>query len=398
MFDDDFVSDFDDHAEFGDGIGAEEAVAFGTGYAFYRHGQDRQTRQLLGGMDRLAERIEGSTSIPEEVEPQPINNLEHVNASTPEWDEYIGQEPLKKQIAIWIASAKKRGQRLPHTLLASGFPGVGKTTMARLIAEAMGSNIYEMVPPFKSEALVAAAQKLDDGDILFIDEIHKLAETGKRGAEFLLKMLEDGLIYTPEGEVVRLKDITVIGATTDRDMLPEPVVDRFKVKPYFQPYTVPELSAIAVAFARKHGALDDVDDDLAVDIAFACRSTPRIAEEMVMSAQAMSDALGQPPTAEELLGFLEVEPDGMTRTHVHYVTALFQYFKRETADGKVEYIVGEAAMQQILRETKQGIGRVERFLVERGLVDRTPRGRRLTPAGIARAEEFIAAGKGASDV
>ena len=117
-----------------------------------------------------------------------------------------------------------------------------------------------------------------------------------------------------------------------------------------------------------------------------------------MAARDMALAFGAPPTAEALLAFLEVEPDGLTRTHIHYLTAMRQYFARETKDGGIEYIVGEAAIQQILRETKNGIQRVEAFLVERGLVDRTPRGRRLTTLGIQRAEEFIAQGKGAADV
>ena len=136
---------------------------------------------------------------------------------------------------------------------------------------------------------------------------------------------------------------------------------------------------------------------MATAIAYACRGTPRLTEEMVLAARDLSLTLGRQATPEEMLAFLEVEPDGLTRVHIHYLTALRQFFGRTRVGSEVvEYIVGEAAIQQILRETKQGIGRIERFLVERGLVDRTPRGRRLTDAGIARAEEFIREGKGAS--
>ena len=407
---------FDD--DFDDGMGLDSpviiddgpsALELGAGYALFRHGQDRQTRQLLGAINRLGEddglgreamevhvHLEDEESGPA----QPINAVDFSTADMPtDWDDYIGQEPLKQQIAIYMASAKVRGRRLPHMLLASGYPGVGKTTMARLVAQSMGADIYEIVPPFKLNALIEAAQTLTDGDVLFIDEIHKLAEAGKRGAEFLLKMLEDGVIFIPEGEVIQLADITVIGATTDRDMLPETVVDRFKIKPYFQAYDVPELASIAVQFAYRHHAEQSVDDWLAAHIALACRGTPRITEEMVMAAQALHDAFGKPPEPSELLRFLEVEPDGLTRVHIHYLTSLRQYFARTRANTEeVEYIVGEAAIQQILRETKQGIGRIERFLVERGLIDRTPRGRRLTAEGIARAEAFIAEGKGAADV
>lgn len=324
----------------------------------------------------------------------PVNDLDFSTVAMPEdWDEYIGQEPMKRQLSVYIASAQARGAALPHVLLASGMPGVGKTTMARLIAKSLGVDIFELVPPFTIQTLVAAAEQLGDRDILFIDEIHKLADTGQRGAEILLKVLEEKVAFMPGGRVVSLADITVVGATTDRDKLPESVIDRFKIKPYFQPYSWGELSAIAVEFAARHQALEIVSDELAVDIAAASRSTPRIIEEMVIAARDMYLAFGRPPTSEELLHFLEVEPDGLNRTHIHYLTALYQYFARRTTEEEIEFVAGETAIQQILRETDQGLRRAERFLVERGLIDVTPRGRRLTELGIERAEELIDAGK-----
>jgi Holliday junction DNA helicase RuvB len=203
----------------------------------------------------------------------------------------------------------------------------------------------------------------------------------------------------PDGQTIKLADITVIAATTDADKLPETVVDRFPCKPYFQAYSWMELSEIAVQFAARHRALDLIDDELAVDIAAASRNTPRIVGEMILAARDLALTFGRPPTSAELLAFLEVEPDGLTRKHIHYLTAMRQYFAREAPKGEgIEYIVGEAAIAQILRESKQGIQRIEAFLVERGLIDRTPRGRRLTGRGIARAEEFIAHGKGAADI
>jgi Holliday junction DNA helicase RuvB len=390
-----FDDDLDDN---GNEFGAFDA---GTAYALYRHGQDRQADRIIDGL-RNQEPGEVHVHIHnDEDDPnaRPVNALDFSTVDMPEgWDDYIGQDPMKQQLAVYMASAQARGASLPHVLLASGMPGVGKTTMARLIAKTLGVKIFELVPPFNIHTLVAAAEQLDDRDILFIDEIHKLADGGKRGAEILLKVLEEKVAFMPDGEVIPLADITVIGATTDRDKLPEPVIDRFKIKPYFQPYSWSELSAIAIEFAARHRALDVVSDSLAVDVAAASRGTPRIIEEMIMAARDMSLAFKRPPTAEELLAFLEVEPDGLTRTHIHYLTAMRQYFARMTKDETIEYIVGEAAIQQILRETKQGIQRVEAFLVERGLIDRTPRGRRLTDLGIERAEEFISQGKGAADV
>ena len=382
-----------------DDFGAEEALMLGAGYALYRHGQDRQAAQIINALSNDDHNLTRHSPDEDNAVTPAVDHLQYVKDQGGDWDSYIGQEPLKRQVGIAMASAKMRNSRFPHTLLASGFPGVGKTTMARLIAQAMGVNIVEIVPPFKVDALVARAEELDDHDILFIDEIHKLTDgVGARGAEMLLKVLEDGVAYLPSGEAVPLADITVIGATTDPDKLPEPVIDRFKLKPYFQPYSPADLTRIAIRFAYRHQAGDLVTNEMAVAIAGACRGTPRIIEEMVMASRDLGIVNGRPAKPEEVLDFLEIEPDGLTRTHIHYLTAMRQYFAREARDGSIEYIVGESAMQQILRETKPGIGRVERFLIERGLIDRTPRGRRLTPLGIARAEEFIAVGKGAVDV
>lgn len=373
------------------------AVMAGTAYALYRHGQDRQTQQII---DALA----GQQPAPVEVEvtvaedePPPVN-IRVVEPVESDWDEYFGQEPLKRQLTVYMDAAKARNDTMPHTLLASGFPGVGKTYAARLIAKTLGVPMVELMPPFDVYTLVEAALRLPPRGVLFVDEIHKLADSGKRGAEILLKVLEEGVAFLPDGSQVALPDITIIGATTDRDKLPEPVLDRFKIKPYFQAYSNVELTCIAVLFAFKNQAEDVVDDVMAWTMALACRGTPRVLEEFVLAQRDLSLSLGSPATPEELLAFLEVEADGLTRTHVHYLTAVYQYFARTNSEGEVEYIVGEAAIKQILRETANGIQRVEGFLVERGLIDRTPRGRRLTPAGIERAQEFIKAGKGASDV
>lgn len=374
------------------------ALEAGTAYALMRHGQDRQTADLLAGL-----RGGGETEVHVDVHvhqdddqtARPVNALDFSTVAMPDdMDDYIGQGPMKRQLEVYIQSAEARNAALPHILLASGYPGVGKTTLARLIAKRLSVDIWELVPPFNIYTLVEAAQRLRDRDILFIDEVHRL---GGRGGEILLKVLEEKVAFMPDGDVIPLADITVIAATTEPDALLEPVLDRFKIKPYFQPYSWGELGAIAVHFAARHDCLDSIDDDLAVDIAAACRNTPRIIEEMVLAARDMELTFGRPPTSAELLEFLEVEPDGLTRVHIHYLTAMRQYFPRVDKYGEIEYVVGEAAIKQILRETKPGIQRVEAFLVERGLIDRTPRGRRLTPAGIARAEGFIAAGKGAAN-
>lgn len=385
-----------------EGFGYEHMDPLGAGaaYALYRHGQDQQTRQLVRALRQPAiTHVDVHLTDEDPKGIAPVNALDFSTASMPEsWDDYIGQEPLKRQLMVHIKAARALDAALPHILLASGRAGVGKTTMARLIAKTLGVSIIEMVPPFNIWTLSEAAQSLLDWDVLFIDEIHILANHGKRGAELLLKVLEDKTLYLPDGTVIPLNDITIVAATTDKDKLPETIIDRFKIKPYFQAYSLGELARIAVEFAFRHRSQDYVDDDMAVAFAEACRGTPRILEEMVLACRDLSLSQGAIPTPEQVLEFLEVEPDGLTRVHIHYLTALLQYFMRVNGRDEVEYIAGEAAMQQILRETKQGIGRIERHLVEQGLLDRTPRGRRLTARGIGRAREFIAAGKGAADI
>jgi Holliday junction DNA helicase RuvB len=326
---------------------------------------------------------------PEEITPQQ-DYTPFRTESTPEWDEYVGQEALKRQIRVAINGAKARGERLEHVLLASGMPGVGKTTMARIIAKEMGVRMVELVPPFNSEGLALKARELGDGDILFIDEIHKLADNGKRGAEILLKLLEDHVV--PVGhELVQIADITVVGATTDVDMLPEPVIDRFKITPEFEPYSFTDLMNITMNFMGKlkyEFVPDSSDNELIMRIAKACKRTPRRCEKFVMAARNLAVEFGRHPTAEEVLEFTQIEPDGMERKDIKYLLTMLRQGRRTRANGDVEYIAGEALLMSTLRETKNGVQRIERFLLEQGYLERTPSGRRLTEEGIETAMYF----------
>lgn len=315
-----------------------------------------------------------------------VNAAEHIPEYVKTWDSYVGQAPLKEQLRVHIESSIARDEVLDHILLGSGVPGVGKTTIARLIAKEIDANITMMVPPFSAKALFDACLQMQERDVLFIDEIHKLADGGPRMAENLLHMLDERTLYLEDG-VHHLEKFTVIGATTDVDKLPETVVDRFPIQPYFQPYSLPELVRITKNFA------DFFDIGLLpttmVAIAKACRGTPRVSRQLVMGARDIQAMTGEYCTPEELLSFKETEPDGMTRQHKAYIQYMYKFFGRETRDGLMEYMAGEASMMSLLRENKNGIARLERFLIEQGLVDRTTRGRRLTPAGIAQARLYL---------
>jgi len=361
----------------------EAGIAFGLA----GHLLDSQTDRLLSARSVPVE-VEVHVTVEQPAAPRPV--LVNAAAGKPSlaWNAYVGQEPMKRELRVAMVSATKRKRALDHVLLASGLPGVGKTTMARLIAAEMGVELIMLVPPFNLSTLYEAAQSLPDNGVLFIDEIHQLTAGGGAGALNLYHMLEEKRLYLDSG-MVQLNDITVIGATTDVDLLPEPLITRFPLKPTMHPYSNAELVRIAVRFAAAEKA--DLSDDLLVTIALACQGIPRIARELVATARDLTLAFDVEPTSAELLDHKQLDPDGMGRSHRDYLLALLRHGHQvDRATGEDVYRAGEETLRTLLRETKQGMGRLERALMDGGLVDRTSRGRALTPAGIARALTILA--------
>jgi Holliday junction DNA helicase RuvB len=308
------------------------------------------------------------------------------------WEDYVGQEQLKHQLSVHIDSASWSCEPLDHVLL-SGFAGYGKTTLAKLIAGRYNpdDNVPQMtmlVPPFTPDTLYQTALEMDDYEFLFIDEIHKLADNGPRAAENLLHLLEEGTLYLNDG-IHRLADFTVIGATTDRDKLPETIIDRFPIKPVFKPYSDSEMLRIAFNFTKYYKI--KLLPATMVAIAKASRGTPRLARELVQAARDIQIYSGVDCQPDALLGFKDLEPNGLGPQHRHYLVSLYGLFRQETKNGVI-YVAGESAMLSLLRETKNGLARIERFLLELGYIDRSPRGRMLTQAGIKAAQEFQARG------
>lgn len=348
-------------------------------------------------LDAIQEQLENLSTYSQPIQPVIIQPTEEkptlIDAATlrhedmvSSWDEFVGQSRVKDQLNVHILSARERMEPLDHVLLASGTPGVGKTTLARLIAGQMWKEMKMLVPPFHVSTLYEMAESMNYGDILFIDEIHRLAENGPRAAENLLHMLEESRIYLDSG-VVELEKFTVVGATTDADKLPETILDRFPIKPRFEKYSDEDMVRIVNNFRKKMQV--EMSAEAMVAVAKAARSTPRIAREMVVAARDLNVALGRLPTASEILSFKDTDRTGLTSQHKEYLVNLYEYFGTRKADGSMVYAAGEDAMATMLREPKKGVQRIERFLLECGFIDRGPQGRRLTERGLAKVRELI---------
>lgn len=364
-----------------------DALDAGTAYALAGHLLDSQRPT---DVDVTPHEVHVHVDMDQPTQPKPVLINANEGKPSPHWERFIGQERMKHQLRVHIASAKARDRGLEHVLLASGSPGTGKTEMARLIGKEMGGEFIMLVPPFREETLFEAVQSLPDKGVLFVDEVHRLMQSGRRAAENLLHILEERRLYLDSG-MVQLNDITVIGATTDADLLPEAVISRFPIKPTFERYTLPDMMAIAAMFAVKLDVQLDEDDlvDLLTAAAEASQGVPRIARELVVAIRDLALATGQAPTVNDLLEFKQIQPNGMTRQHTRYLMLLVERFGVNLAKGGYEYTAGEDTMMTLLRETKQGLHRLERFLMECGLLDRGPRGRKLTERGIDYAMQLV---------
>lgn len=295
------------------------------------------------------------------------------------WDDYVGQEALKNELNVYIEEAMLLDKPLPHCLFASGMPGVGKTTAARLVAKRMGGELTMLVPPFTPETLYEAALSVPEYGFLFIDEFHLL--TG-RSEENLLHLLEEGMLYLDSG-VHRVNNITIMAATTEKDALKEPVLDRFAIEPHFDEYSLHDLIKITHNFCKPHNFNVTLEPDVMVAIAKACRRTPRVSRELVRGARALQTSLGRPVTPQELLEFKGITEDGLTRQHQEYLKLLYNTFSRVKA-GETIYIASERNLCTLLREKPPGLARLERYLLECGYIKGTTQGRQLTELGIQR--------------
>ena len=306
-------------------------------------------------------------------------------------EEFVGQERVKEQLSVALEAAKGRGEALDHVLLA-GPPGLGKTSLAYIVREEMGVGLRVVAGPAleRKGDIAAILTTLEERDVLFVDEIHRL---NRAVEEILYPALEDFRldIIVGQGPAARtltldLPPFTLIGATTRTGLLTTPLRDRFGLTYRLDHYSPEELGRIVVRSARILGV--EIAGEAAEEIARRARGTPRVANRILRRvrdvAQVRHDGAVTLAVTREALELLEVDEHGLERADRELLAAIAHKF-----DGGP---VGLSTLAVALSEEPDTIEDVyEPYLLKLGLIQRTPRGRIVTDAGRKRAGSPAAA-------
>lgn len=298
-------------------------------------------------------------------------------------EDYIGQEKVKRNLKVYIEAAKERGDSLDHVLFY-GPPGLGKTTLAGIIANEMGTHLKVTSGPAieKQGEMAAILNNLQEGDVLFVDEIHRL---NRQVEEVLYPAMEDyeidimiGKGATARSIRLELPKFTLVGATTRAGLLSAPLRDRFGVVSHLEFYSVKELETIIIRSASVLNV--DIDTKGAHELARRSRGTPRLANRLLKRvrdfAQVKYDGRITGEVADYALNLLDVDKDGLDRNDRLILQTIIGKFGG-----------GPVGIETLAASIGEDSGTLEDvyepYLIQNGFINRTPRGRVATPAAYA---------------